>query len=67
MYNNGYDGYGVPQDDTQAAKWYRLAAEQGHAAAQGDKRAITVRDFTAKEMTLSQIAEGQKLSRELFK
>ncbi len=27
-------GRGVPQDDRQAAKWYRSAAKQGHAAAQ---------------------------------
>jgi hypothetical protein len=31
----GYDkGDGVPQDYTDMAKWYRKAAEQGHAAAQ---------------------------------
>ena len=29
-----YNGRGVPQDYTEALKWYRLAAEQGHAAAQ---------------------------------
>ncbi len=30
-----YDrGQGVPQDDVQAAEWYRKAAEQGHAGAQ---------------------------------
>ena len=30
-----YDkGKGVPQNDLEAAKWYRLAAEQGDAAAQ---------------------------------
>lgn len=27
-------GLGVPQNDLQAAEWYRLAAEQGHARAQ---------------------------------
>ena len=27
-------GHGVPQDDTEAAKWYRRAAEQGHAVGQ---------------------------------
>ena len=27
-------GYGVPQDDKEAVNWYRLAAEQGNAAAQ---------------------------------
>ena len=29
-----YSGDGVPQDDAEAARWYRLAAEQGHAEAQ---------------------------------
>ena len=27
-------GHGVPQDDKTAVKWYKLAAEQGHALAQ---------------------------------
>jgi RNA polymerase sigma-32 factor len=27
-------GKGVPQDDAEAAKWFRMAAEQGHAKAQ---------------------------------
>jgi hypothetical protein len=31
MYLNGH---GVPQDYTEAAKWYRFAAEQGHPWAQ---------------------------------
>ena len=30
MYANGT---GVPQDDAEAAKWYKLAAEQGYATA----------------------------------
>ena len=30
-------GLGVPQDYKEAAKWYRLAAEQGHAAAQRNR------------------------------
>jgi TPR repeat protein len=29
-----YQGRGVPQDYTEAVKWYRLAAEQGYADAQ---------------------------------
>ena len=33
MYDNGR---GVPQDDTEAVKWYRKAAEQGHAEAQNN-------------------------------
>ena len=28
------EGKGVPQDDAEAVKWYRKAAEQGHADAQ---------------------------------
>jgi hypothetical protein len=28
------DGQGVPQDDKEAARWYRAAAEQGAAGAQ---------------------------------
>ena len=31
MYDNGQ---GVPEDDKEAVKWYRLAAEQGYAKAQ---------------------------------
>ena len=33
MYNNRR---GVPQDDAEAVKWYRLAAEQGYAEAQSN-------------------------------
>ena len=29
-------GRGVPQDDAEAVKWYRKAAEQGHADAQNN-------------------------------
>ena len=31
-----YNGEGVPQDYAEAAKWFRLAAEQGHARAQNN-------------------------------
>ena len=30
------DGEGVPQDDAEAVRWYRLAADQGHATAQNN-------------------------------
>ena len=33
-------GCGVPQDDEQALGWFRLAAEQGDAAAQNDLGAM---------------------------
>ena len=29
-------GEGVPEDDAEAVRWYRLAAEQGFAAAQSN-------------------------------
>jgi TPR repeat protein len=29
-------GRGVPQDDAEAVRWYRLAAEQGHGPAQSN-------------------------------
>ncbi len=33
MYENGW---GVPKDYAEAVKWFRKAAEQGHAQAQND-------------------------------
>jgi len=39
MYANGQ---GVPEDDAEAAHWYRLAAEQGNVRAQND---LTQRDW----------------------
>ena len=33
MYANGQ---GVPEDDAEAVRWYRLGAEQGDAAAQSN-------------------------------
>lgn len=37
MYDNGD---GVKQDDKEAVKWYRLAAEQGYAVAQCNRGAM---------------------------
>ena len=37
--NLGYaydNGFGVPEDDAEAVRWYRLAAEQGDADAQNN-------------------------------
>ncbi len=34
------DGYGVPEDDTEAVKWWRLAADQGVAVAQSNLGAM---------------------------
>jgi TPR repeat protein len=31
-----HEGWGVAQDHAEAARWYRLAVEQGHAAAQNN-------------------------------
>ena len=36
-------GKGVPEDATTAVKWYRLAAEQGNAAAQSNLKEIKFR------------------------
>ena len=39
-----YDtGEGVPQDDAEAVRWYRLSAEQGHAGAQYSTSGVCVR------------------------
>ena len=89
-------GDGVPQDDTEAVKWYRKAAEQGFAkaqynlgvmydngdgapenyvqayawwniaAAKGHENSKKYKALMAKEMTQEQIAEAQKLSREMI-
>ena len=53
------DGEGVPKDDVQAYAWANLAGAQGHESAR-EFRA----DLSA-NMTRAQIAEAQKLSREL--
>lgn len=37
QYNLGqmyYEGQGVPQDQTEAVRWFRLASEQGHNEAE---------------------------------
>ena len=36
MYNTGEKDYGVPKNDAEALKWFRLAAEQGYAQGQND-------------------------------
>ena len=52
------DGKGVPQDYILAYMWYNLAA------AKGNKEAIKNRDLLGQALTPSQIAEGQRLTRE---
>ena len=52
------EGKGVPQDYVQAHKWSNLAA------AQGSKAATEFREDLAKDMTLEQISEAQRLARE---
>jgi len=37
------EGKGVPKDDAEAVKWYRMAAEQGHAQAQNNLGACYAR------------------------
>lgn len=61
--NLGYmygTGRGVPQDYVEAYAWYSIAA------AAGDETARANRDIVAAEMSPNQIAEGQKLAKELF-
>ena len=53
------NGEGVPKDDVQAYAWANLAA------AQGDESARELRAGLSGYMTQAQIAEAQKLSREL--
>ena len=52
-------GLGVPEDDVQGYAWLNLAAAQGNDVAKA------FRDSIRQGMTREQIAEGQKLSREL--
>ena len=53
-----HQGKGVPQDYAEAAKWYRLAADQGlEKAAKG-------LEVLEKEMTPAQLDEAQRLARE---
>jgi TPR repeat protein len=52
-------GKGVPEDFVQAYAWFNLAA------AQGDKNAAKNKGIARNRMTRAQIAEAQKLSREL--
>ena len=35
-------GEGVPEDDAEAVRWFRLAADQGDARAQGNLGAMYV-------------------------
>ena len=58
QYNLGlmYEGgYGVPQNNVQAHMWYDIA---------GVELAVSYRDSVALRMSLEQIAEAHKLSRE---
>lgn len=53
MYHNGQ---GVNQDNVQAHMWANIAGTYGH------KKAQAIRDILAKQMTLAQIAEAQKMA-----
>ena len=52
-------GRGVPEDDVQAYAWTNLSA------AQGNEIAVKARTLLRKRMTPVQVAEAQKLSRDL--
>ena len=55
MYQNGY---GVPENDVEALKWYSLAK------AQGNKRAAGLLNMVKNKMTPAQIAKAQALAAE---
>ena len=57
MYANGE---GVPEDDAEAVRWYRLAA------AQGIEDARVNRDRIADELTPEQLARGQDIATRCF-
>ena len=52
-------GIGVPQDYIRAHMWCNIAA------ANGDEEGREKRDALAKEMTSDQLAEAQKMAREM--
>ena len=56
-------GRGVSKDDVQGYAWLNLAAALGDDVAKDVAKAV--RDTIQQRMTREQIAEGQKLSREL--
>ena len=55
-----YEGKGVPQDYVQAHAWFNVLASQGHGPG------LKYRDIVATKMTPDQIADAQKLSRDIF-
>ena len=55
-------GHGVPLDYVEAYKWLSIAASRFPAGNRDD--AVKMRDLLAAKMTLAQIAEAQKLTRE---
>jgi TPR repeat protein len=60
MYYIGDLDRGVLEDFVQAYAWWNIAATQGHEDARHNKPKL------AKQMTPSQIAEAQELSKELY-
>lgn len=64
QYNLGWlyaSGQGVPQDNVYAHMWANLAA------ANGANKGAKLRGVATKQMTLTQIAEAQKLARECLR
>jgi len=53
-----YEGYGVPENDVEALKWYSLAKAQGNEVAAGNLKLIQ------KIMSYAQIAKAQALAAE---
>ena len=60
------DGQGVPQNYVEAHKWFNVAASHFPASeAENRDHAVNARDAVAAKMTPEQIAEAQKLAREV--
>jgi TPR repeat protein len=57
------EGEGVSQDDTEAHKWFNLAAA-GYTSNPDHDAAVKARDGVAARMTPAQLAEAQKRARE---
>ena len=55
-----YFGNGVPEDYVKAYAWWNLAA------AQGDEKVVKLKDSLRKSLTRDQLAEAQRLSRQLY-
>ncbi len=57
------EGLGVARDDTQAFKWFAIAAERG-SDAYARINAAQGRDATARKLTPAQVTQAERLARD---